>query len=120
LIVVLLSFLIVDKFVIVESTYNHRGQKKKLNFNINNFLKFKDKIEYASLLTVERAQENYSENYMYDMEGSGFFETTSKIASHDLILVLKIVSDNSKITDISSSENISLWADFGDQPKKAI
>ena len=34
----------------------------------------KDKIEYASLLTVDRAQENYSENYMYDMEGSGFFE----------------------------------------------
>ena len=63
----------------------------------------KDKIEYASLLTVDRAQENYSENYMYDMEGSGFFETTSKIASHDLILVLKIVSDNSnnKITSIN-------------------
>ena len=39
----------VDKFVIVESTYNHRGQKKKLNFNINNFLKFKDKIEYLIL-----------------------------------------------------------------------
>ena len=39
---------------------------------------------------------------MYDMEGSGFFETTSKIASHDLILVLKIVSDNSnnKVTSI--------------------
>ena len=34
----------VDKFVIVESTYNHRGQKKKLNFNINNFLKFKIKL----------------------------------------------------------------------------
>ena len=63
----------------------------------------KDKIEYASLLTVDRAQENYSENYMYDMEGSGFFETTSKIASHDLILVLKIVSDNSKnkVTNIN-------------------
>ena len=63
----------------------------------------KDKIEYASLLTVDRAQENYSKNYMYDMEGSGFFETTSKIASHDLILVLKIVSDNSnnKVTSIN-------------------
>ncbi len=36
----------VDKFIIVESTFNHRGQKKKLNFNINNFSKFKNKIEY--------------------------------------------------------------------------
>ena len=36
----------VDKFIIVESTFNHKGQKKKLNFNINYFSKFKDKIEY--------------------------------------------------------------------------
>ena len=36
----------VDKFIIDESTFNHRGQKKKLNFNINNFSKFKNKIEY--------------------------------------------------------------------------
>ena len=34
----------VDKFIIVESTFNHRGQKKKINFNIKNFSKFKKKI----------------------------------------------------------------------------
>ena len=39
----------VDKFIIIESTFNHRGKKKELNFNINNFLKFKDKIEYYVL-----------------------------------------------------------------------
>tara|TARA_B100000035_G_C20963394_1_gene537596 strand:+ start:215 stop:1087 length:873 start_codon:yes stop_codon:yes gene_type:complete len=39
----------VDEFVIVESTFNHRGQEKKLNFNINNFSKFKDKIKYLIL-----------------------------------------------------------------------
>ena len=33
----------VDYFVIVESTFNHRGEKKKLNFNIEKFLKFKKK-----------------------------------------------------------------------------
>ena len=27
----------VDTFVIVERTFNHRGQKKKLNFYINKF-----------------------------------------------------------------------------------
>ncbi len=36
----------VKKFVITEATYTHNGSKKKLNFNINKFHKFKDKIEY--------------------------------------------------------------------------
>ena len=36
----------VDYFVIVESTYNHKGDKRKLLFNINKFEKFKDKIIY--------------------------------------------------------------------------
>ena len=36
----------VKKFVITEATYTHNGNKKKLNFNINNFKKFKDKIDY--------------------------------------------------------------------------
>lgn len=36
----------VKKFVITEATYTHNGNKKKLNFNIQNFKKFKDKIEY--------------------------------------------------------------------------
>ena len=38
---------IVDKFVIAEATRDHAGRKKKnLNFNIEKFSKFKDKIEY--------------------------------------------------------------------------
>ena len=36
----------VDKFIITESKFSHSGKKKPLNFNINNFPKFKDKIEY--------------------------------------------------------------------------
>jgi len=36
----------VDKFVITEANYMHNGSSKKLNFNINNFSKFKDKIIY--------------------------------------------------------------------------
>ncbi len=36
----------VDRFVIAEAGYYHNGEPKKLNFNINNFLKFKDKIKY--------------------------------------------------------------------------
>ena len=36
-----------DKFIICESKYSHSGRKKKLNFNINNFPEFKDKIIYV-------------------------------------------------------------------------
>ncbi len=36
----------VDKFIVTESTYSHSGKKKKLNFDINNYPKFKDKIKY--------------------------------------------------------------------------
>jgi len=36
----------VKKFIIVESKFLHSGKPKKLNFDFNNFAKFKDKIEY--------------------------------------------------------------------------
>jgi len=36
----------VDKFIITEATYMHNGSKKKLNFDINKFKRFKDKITY--------------------------------------------------------------------------
>jgi beta-1,4-mannosyl-glycoprotein beta-1,4-N-acetylglucosaminyltransferase len=36
----------VKKFVITEATYTHNGSKKKLNFDINKFKKFKDRIVY--------------------------------------------------------------------------
>jgi beta-1,4-mannosyl-glycoprotein beta-1,4-N-acetylglucosaminyltransferase len=36
----------VDKFVVIESKFLHSGKEKKLNFNINNFSSFKDKIIY--------------------------------------------------------------------------
>jgi len=36
----------VKKFVITEATYTHNGSKKKLNFDIQKYKKFQDKIEY--------------------------------------------------------------------------
>ena len=45
----------VKKFIITEATYTHNGSKKNLNFNINNFRKFKDKIEY---IVVDEQPEN--------------------------------------------------------------
>ena len=36
----------VSNFIVVESLFSHSGNKKKLNFNINDYPKFKDKIKY--------------------------------------------------------------------------
>ena len=36
----------VYKFIVVESKYSHSGKEKNLNFDINNYKKFKDKIVY--------------------------------------------------------------------------
>ena len=45
----------VHKFIVVESLFSHSGNKKKLNFDINKFKKFKDKIIY---LVIEKEPKN--------------------------------------------------------------
>ena len=49
----------VDKFIITESKFSHSGKEKPLNFNINNFPKFKDKIQY---LVIENQPEGIEKN----------------------------------------------------------
>ena len=39
----------VDKFIVSEANYTHSGSPKKFNFNINDYLKFKDKIIYIRI-----------------------------------------------------------------------
>ena len=55
----------VDKFVIVESSYTHRGEEKKLIFNIKKYSKFKEKINYIVLkeppVGIEEINNNDSE-----------------------------------------------------------
>ena len=45
----------VKKFVITEASYTHNGNKKKLNFDVNKFGKFKDKIIY---IVVDKEPKN--------------------------------------------------------------
>ena len=46
----------VDYFVIVESTVNHQGEPKKLNFEIKKYKKFQDKILY---IVVDDTPQNF-------------------------------------------------------------
>ena len=45
----------VHKFVITEANYTHNGSRKRLNFDINKFKKFKDKIIY---IIIDKEPEN--------------------------------------------------------------
>ncbi len=53
---------LVDFFVIVESTYTHKGEKRDLKFNIKKYEKFKNKIIYLT----------------YDIEPNGIDEINEK------------------------------------------
>ena len=102
----------VHKFIIVESLFSHSGEKKKLNFNINNYSKFKDKIIY---LVIEKEPEGIiydrksnhgqsvkrlnslkriNQSYNYMLKG---IESAS---SDDLILL----SDNDEIPNLDSKK----------------
>ncbi len=82
----------VDKFVVVESKFSHSGKPKPLNFDINNFKKFKDKIEY---LVIEKEPEGIDQN----LENLSAVKRTNSLLrieqSYDyMINSLKNVDDN--------------------------
>ena len=95
----------VDYFVISESTRNHQGKKKNINFNIKNFPKFKDKIKFiiadfngnvnfTKHTGVESPIEQHQRNSLY--EGI-------KDASPDDYIVL---SDSDEIPDLTKLNEI--------------
>ena len=74
----------VKKFVISESCFTHNGSKKKLNFDIKNFIKFKDKIEYIvqedqpnNLETID-SSDNTKEHYRKSIFNAGKRESAQR------------------------------------------
>ena len=59
----------VDKFVIIESEYNHKGEKRTPLFNIDKFENFKDKIKYILISDIpskiEKIKSEDKENEIY-------------------------------------------------------
>ena len=100
----------VYKFIVVESLFSHSGEKKKLNFDINNYPKFKDKIIYLVIdkepediiydkdqlnqQAVKRQNSLRRINQSYNYMLHGIKEATD----NDLILL----SDNDEIPNLSS------------------
>ena len=102
----------VHKFIVVESLFSHSGEKKKLNFDINNYPKFKDKIIYlvidkeAEDIILNKDQLKYQstkrhnslkrihQSYNYMLHG------IKEASDNDLI----ILSDNDEIPNLGSKQ----------------
>lgn len=75
----------VTKFVITEGAYDHRGKKRKLNFNLEKYSKFKDKIIYLPVYDFPNLSDpwnmlEYQRNYAM-REIDNFKDDTFVIAS---------------------------------------
>ena len=92
----------VDKFVIVESKFDHQGKKKNLNFKIENFQSFKDKIIY---LIVERFPDNISNWQRENYQRNFIFNGLKNAEDEDLI----IISDIDEIPDLSKIGSIKQY-----------
>ena len=105
----------VDYFVIVESSFTHKGEKRKLMFNHEKFSKFKNKIIYLTYdeepKNIEKVLDNDSEseksrkyifNAAYRENGQRNFIShgLSNATDNDLILV----SDVDEIPNLESCE----------------
>jgi beta-1,4-mannosyl-glycoprotein beta-1,4-N-acetylglucosaminyltransferase len=90
----------VDYFVISESTKTHQGREKKLNFNINNFKKFKNKIIYivADYKKKEEVQNHKGgESLVEQHQRNSLSKGLLGANDNDLI----ILSDSDEIPDLS-------------------
>ena len=107
---------IVDFFVIVESIYNHKGEKRELVFDKNKFNKFKDKIIYLVHdeipKQIETINQNDSENeknrkyimnavYRENSQRNFISQGIKEAKKNDIILI-------SDVDEIPKFENINI------------
>jgi beta-1,4-mannosyl-glycoprotein beta-1,4-N-acetylglucosaminyltransferase len=102
----------VHKFIVTESTFSHSGKRKKLNFDINNYPKFKDKIIYViidkepnDIIKIDNklltAPEKRS-NSLKRIELSYNYMTSALNIALDNDLI--ILSDNDEIPNLGSKK----------------
>ena len=101
----------VDFFVISESTKTHQGKEKKLNFNINNFSKYKNKIIYVVAdfnKEKEFDQHKGGESIIEQHQRNFISEGLNKANDNDLI----ILSDSDEIPDLTKLNQIKSKTKF--------
>ena len=110
----------VSKFIVVESCFSHSGKKKELNFDINDYPKFKEKIEYIVIenepADLFKDTELLKSSYNKRLNSIKRIEQSYEHMSHGLNSAddndLILLSDNDEIPDLSLITNKHLSADF--------
>ena len=95
----------VDYFVISESTKTHQGKSKKLNFDVKNFSKFKDKIIFVVADYKEKINFNKhtgGESPIEQHQRNNLIEGIKEASPDDLI----ILSDSDEIPDMTKLSQI--------------
>ena len=83
----------VDKFVIVESNYAHSGKKRNLNFDIDNFKKFKNKITYLVFDQEPSGIANFNNKDHIDITNSKYFLNAAKRENSQRNYILEGLKD---------------------------
>jgi len=107
----------IHKFVIVENLFLHSGEKKKQNFDIENFKKFKDKIIYIlvdklpdGLHDLEKITKNEKNNRLIDNTLKIEHNQRNKIsdglkdADEDDLIVVSDIDEIPKFNSVETSE----------------
>tara|TARA_B100000941_G_scaffold13442_1_gene8269 strand:+ start:214 stop:1014 length:801 start_codon:yes stop_codon:yes gene_type:complete len=95
----------VDYFIISESTRSHQGEIKKINFDVNNFPKFKDKIKF---IVAEYKEEIKFKNHIggespvEQHQRNALIEGIKDASPEDFI----ILSDSDEIPDLTKLNEI--------------
>ena len=102
----------VYKFIVIESSFSHSGKKKKFNFDINDYPKFKDKIIYLKIDKepidlygdMEASKDPIYKrlNSIKRIEQSYDFMMKGIINASDEDLI--IISDNDEIPNLNSNK----------------
>ena len=89
----------VDKFIIIESNYDHQNNKKKLNFSIDKYQKFKKKIIYK---IIEKFPDNLSNWGRENFQRNFILEGLNDANDEDFI----IISDVDEIPNLTKLKNL--------------
>ena len=98
----------VDTFIVCESKYSHSGKEKKINFDLNNFPKFKNKIKHiilenepSNLIDESKAhpEDQRTNSVKRIMQQRDFIQSGLSNASKDDIIMY---SDNDEIPNLEN------------------
>ena len=88
----------VDKFIIVESKFSHRGEPREPNFNINRYKKFQDKIEY---ILLDKNPKN-----LFKINGRPLVHYTFRAFQKSKLSLGYVLSDSKKIRNLAKKYSI--------------